>query len=102
MLSQQVMSFIVLGVAMRLIITFDPVSVRLQPKESDVLKPVAGNPKPFSDTYHEIPNLLPQKMAENLSVALAFAALLHLANENSLHLEQNYGNLNDFVIVHPE
>lgn len=39
-------------------------------------------------------------MADNLSVALAFAALLHLANENTLHLEQVYGNLDDFVIVH--
>ena len=41
-------------------------------------------------------------MADNLSVALAFAALLHLANENNLSLEQLYGSLDDFVVVHPK
>lgn len=41
-------------------------------------------------------------MSSNLSVALAFAALLHLANENSLRLEQTYGNLDDFIVVHPK
>jgi hypothetical protein len=41
-------------------------------------------------------------MADNLSVALAFAALLHLANENNLALEQIYGSLDDFVVVHPK
>jgi len=46
--------------------------------------------------------MLPQKMADNLSVALAFAALLHLANENNLALEQIYGSLDDFVVVHPK
>lgn len=60
------------------------------------------NPKPFSRAYQDIPGLLPEKMAENLSVALAFAALLHLANENSLTLEQSYGYLDDFVILQPK
>ena len=74
-----------------------------QPNETVTAeKLVPRNPKPFSETYHQIPNLLPQKMADNLSVALAFAALLHLANENTLHLAQEYGNLDDFVIVHPK
>ena len=41
-------------------------------------------------------------MAENLSVGLAFAALLHLANENNLELKQNYGTLNDFQMTHPK
>ncbi|XP_046441319.1 condensin complex subunit 2-like [Daphnia pulex] len=73
-----------------------------QPNETDnAQKPTAGNPKGFCQMYNQIPNLLPQKMAENLSVALAFAALLHLANENTLHLAQEYGNLDDFAIVHP-
>ena len=74
----------------------------IQPTNDANQKATPGNPKPFSETYHEIPNLLPQKMADNLSVALAFAALLHLANENTLHLEQVYGNLEDFIIVHPK
>lgn len=72
-----------------------------QPNENSTEKEAVGNPKPFSETYHKIPSLLPQKMADNLSVALAFAALLHLANENTLRLEQTYGSLDDFIIVHP-
>uniref|UniRef100_A0A0P5QB78 Condensin complex subunit 2 n=1 Tax=Daphnia magna TaxID=35525 RepID=A0A0P5QB78_9CRUS len=72
-----------------------------QPNANTTKQAEVGNPKPFSETYHRIPSLLPQKMADNLSVALAFAALLHLANENTLRLEQTYGNLDDFVIVHP-
>lgn len=64
--------------------------------------PVVSCAKPFTSTYHHLPSILPQKMADNLSVALAFAALLHLANENSLRLEQPYGDLNDFLIVDPK
>jgi len=68
----------------------------------DETKVDEAHAQPFSETYNQIPNLLSQKMAENLSVALAFSALLHLANENSLLLEQPYGCLNDFNIVHPK
>lgn len=73
----------------------------LQQADETLEKPAPGNPKSFSATYHELPTLLPTKMADNLSVPLAFAALLHLANENSLQLEQKYGDLRDFVIVQP-
>ena len=71
-------------------------------QEADESKVEAAKSKPFSETYQEIPNLLSQKMADNLSVALAFSALLHLANENSLYLDQSYGSLADFTIVHPK
>jgi condensin complex subunit 2 len=40
---------------------------------------------------------MPQQMAENLSVPLAFVALLHLCNENNLSLESR-PDLTDFSI----
>ncbi|XP_053126227.1 condensin complex subunit 2 [Hemicordylus capensis] len=47
---------------------------------------VAG-PKIFSSITQELLHRLPSMMAKNLSVPLAFACLLHLANEKNLKLE---------------
>jgi len=45
----------------------------------------------FKDLYHTLqgPSQLPSKMKENLSVPLAFVALLHLCNEQVLELESD-------------
>ena len=54
----------------------------------------------FTDLYsklHDPRNRMPQKMMENLSVPLAFVALLHLCNEHSLALE-NVPDFTDFKI----
>ncbi|XP_009874818.1 PREDICTED: condensin complex subunit 2 [Apaloderma vittatum] len=54
-------------------------------KEKDVSM-VAGE-KVFSSITKELLHRLPAAMANNLSVPLAFACLLHLANEKNLKLE---------------
>ncbi|XP_074020328.1 condensin complex subunit 2 [Numenius arquata] len=54
-------------------------------KEEDV-SVVAGE-KVFSSITKELLHRLPSVMAKNLSVPLAFACLLHLANEKNLKLE---------------
>ncbi|XP_023323672.1 condensin complex subunit 2 isoform X2 [Eurytemora carolleeae] len=53
----------------------------------------------FSHIYRLLkqPRRLPPKMTENLSVPLAFLALLHLCNEQNLEIDQN-PNLKDFTI----
>ena len=74
----------------------------LQTDDDSNCKPEKSKLKYFSTTYKQIPNLLPQRTADNLSVPLAFAAILQLANENNLVLQQIYGNLGDFVILNPK
>ncbi|XP_009706644.1 PREDICTED: condensin complex subunit 2 [Cariama cristata] len=54
-------------------------------KEKD-MSVVAGE-KVFSSITEELLHRLPSAMANNLSVPLAFACLLHLANEKNLKLE---------------
>jgi condensin complex subunit 2 len=54
------------------------------------------NPK-FSDTLKELPNVLNRTMAENMSMPLAFYAVLHLCNDKSLLLNQDE-SLKDFEI----
>ena len=54
----------------------------------------------FTDLYNKLydPRVrMPPKMLENLSVPLAFVALLHLCNENNLALE-NVADFSDFKI----
>lgn len=51
----------------------------------------------FSEVYKEIPDKLPEKYRSELSCSLAFAALLHLANEHNLELK-GQEDLNDIVI----
>ncbi|NXI50698.1 CND2 protein, partial [Chloroceryle aenea] len=55
-------------------------------KEEEDTSAVAGE-KVFSDITKELLHRLPSVMAHNLSVPLAFACLLHLANEKNLKLE---------------
>jgi hypothetical protein len=53
----------------------------------------------FATLYRELHDSkkMPTQMAENLSVPLAFVALLHLCNENNLAL-QTKPDLTDFLI----
>ncbi|KAK7072211.1 hypothetical protein SK128_026757 [Halocaridina rubra] len=51
----------------------------------------------FSQLYRILPSRLSAKMSENLSVSLAFIALLHLANERNLKLTSE-GELRDFIV----
>jgi condensin complex subunit 2 len=55
------------------------------------------NPK-FSDTLKELPKVLNRTMAENMSMPLAFYAVLHLCNDKGLLLNQNDEKLKDFDI----
>jgi condensin complex subunit 2 len=55
-------------------------------------------PVTFSDMYAALPSRLPSVLAENLSAPLAFVALLHLANEKTLHIVENE-NLSDLIIT---
>lgn len=55
------------------------------------------NPK-FSDTLKSLPKVLSRTMAENMSMPLAFYAVLHLCNDKSLLLDQNDELLKDFEI----
>lgn len=52
----------------------------------------------FSTLYKNLPPRVSSKMSENLSVPLAFAALLHLANEHNLKLCTRK-DLKDFTIM---
>lgn len=55
------------------------------------------NPK-FSETLKDLPKVLSRTMAENMSMPLAFYAVLHLCNDKSLVLNQNDEKLRDFEI----
>ncbi|NP_001007981.3 condensin complex subunit 2 [Xenopus tropicalis] len=52
----------------------------------------------FSSVTHDLQKRLPPVMAQNLSVPLAFACLLHLANEKNLKL-QGMDDLSDVLIM---
>ena len=52
----------------------------------------------FSDTLKELPKVLNRTMAENMSMPLAFYAILHLCNDKGLLLNQLGDNLKDFDI----
>lgn len=51
----------------------------------------------FSDLYQMLPKKLTPNMANDLSVAIDFVALLHLCNENNLHLIGE--DLEDIIIT---
>ncbi|XP_049539308.1 condensin complex subunit 2 [Anopheles darlingi] len=55
----------------------------------------------FSKLYQKVPQLLSKSQSENISKALAFYAVLHLANEKSLRLE-GQADFKDFVIMKAE
>ncbi|CAL4118565.1 unnamed protein product [Meganyctiphanes norvegica] len=52
----------------------------------------------FSRMYNILPNKVSNKMGENLSVPLAFIALLHLCNEHSLKLTGRE-DMTDFTVM---
>lgn len=52
----------------------------------------------FSEILRELPKVLSRSMAENMSMPLAFYAVLHLCNDKGLLLNQNDAKLQDFVI----
>jgi len=49
----------------------------------------------------KMPGKLPKNQSENLSVPLAFIALLHLCNEQNLALESTGEEFKDFTISRP-
>lgn len=55
----------------------------------------------FSETLKDLPKVLNKTMAENMSMPLAFYAMLHLCNDKSLILKSNE-NLRDFEICFPK
>merc|ERR1711872_950477 len=57
----------------------------------------------FQDLYKtlKMPGKLPKNQSENLSVPLAFIALLHLCNEQNLALESTGEEFKDFLITRP-
>ncbi|XP_018428414.1 PREDICTED: condensin complex subunit 2 [Nanorana parkeri] len=65
---------------------------------SDIEKPAIKEERIFSSVTRELQKRLPTVMAQNLSVPLAFACLLHLANEKNLKL-QEVEDLSDVLIM---
>uniref|UniRef100_A0A8C5HXL6 Condensin complex subunit 2 n=1 Tax=Gouania willdenowi TaxID=441366 RepID=A0A8C5HXL6_GOUWI len=63
----------------------------------DSEKPGVCGEKVFSQTTKTLLNRLPSTMAQNLSVPLAFVALLHLANEKNLELVK-VDDMSDIII----
>lgn len=55
------------------------------------------NPK-FSDMLKDLPKVLTRTMAENMSMPLAFYAMLHLCNDKGLTLNQTDELLKDFDV----
>lgn len=70
-----------------------------KPKEEvdSVEKPEVCGEKAFSQTTKSLLQRLPNTMAQNLSVPLAFVALLHLANEKNLELVK-VDDMSDIII----
>lgn len=70
-----------------------------KPKEEveTVEKPEVCGEKAFSQTTKSLLQRLPSTMAQNLSVPLAFVALLHLANEKNLELVK-VDDMSDIII----
>uniref|UniRef100_H3DNF7 Condensin complex subunit 2 n=1 Tax=Tetraodon nigroviridis TaxID=99883 RepID=H3DNF7_TETNG len=66
------------------------------PSEVDETAEVCGE-KAFSETTQTLLHRLPNSMAQNLSVPLAFVALLHLANEKNLELVK-VDDMSDIII----
>ncbi|XP_061585826.1 condensin complex subunit 2 [Cololabis saira] len=67
-----------------------------KPKQETAVTEVCGE-KAFSQTTKALLQSLPNTMAQNLSVPLAFVALLHLANEKNLELVK-VDDMSDIII----
>jgi len=84
------------------ILTQDKENIGASPEKVQTEKSKEGSKvgdTSFSHVYRLLkqPHRLPPKMTENLSVPLAFLALLHLCNEQNLEIVQDTG-LQDFTI----
>ncbi|XP_024861386.1 condensin complex subunit 2-like isoform X1 [Kryptolebias marmoratus] len=69
----------------------------LQQVEKTAETPEVSGEKVFSQTTKTLLQRLPNTMAQNLSVPLAFVALLHLANEKNLELVK-VDDMSDIII----
>ena len=69
-------------------------------QEMDGTNSIALQETTFSNLYETLkqPNILPKQMSDNLSVPLAFIALLHLCNEKTLKLDTIGEDLKDFTV----
>lgn len=65
-------------------------------------KPVELHVDSFTELYNTIPQLLPTKMNESLSIPLAFTCLLHLANEKKLKLIGNEDMTDVSICIDPD
>uniref|UniRef100_A0A6A7FYS5 Condensin complex subunit 2 n=2 Tax=Hirondellea gigas TaxID=1518452 RepID=A0A6A7FYS5_9CRUS len=74
----------------------EPVSNSTNAVEKPVME--SGRQIQFSQIYRCLPKHVNARMAENLSLPLAFIALLHLCNERNLALTPT-GNMEDFSIT---
>ncbi|KAM4035855.1 condensin complex subunit 2 isoform 1-T2 [Anomaloglossus baeobatrachus] len=82
------------------LLTNDPQKNEPAPKnEAEVT--FVKDEKVFSNITSDLQKRLPNSMAQNLSVPLAFACLLHLANEKNLKL-QEVEDLSDVIIMQGE
>ncbi|KAG8440936.1 hypothetical protein GDO86_006610 [Hymenochirus boettgeri] len=76
-----------------------PESSEEKPTSNDeIASAVITEERVFSNVTHGLQKRLPTIMAQNLSVPLAFACLLHLANEKNLKL-QGMDDLSDVLIM---
>ncbi|KAM3925156.1 condensin complex subunit 2 [Leptodactylus fuscus] len=69
--------------------------------KNEAVPDVVKEEKVFSNITSDLQKRLPTTMAQNLSVPLAFACLLHLANEKNLKL-QEVDDLSDVIIIQGE
>ncbi|XP_063977605.1 condensin complex subunit 2 [Diachasmimorpha longicaudata] len=67
-------------------------------EDNDNQKEDTREPKPFSDIYVHLPDLLNRNDSKELSFPIAFVSLLHLANEKSLKLMPNE-DFSDIIIT---
>ncbi|XP_040270418.1 condensin complex subunit 2 [Bufo bufo] len=83
------------------LLTSDPQKDEELPSKNETEAAVVKDEKVFSNITSDLQKRLPTTMAQNLSVPLAFACLLHLANEKNLKL-QEVDDLSDVIIMQGE
>ncbi|XP_044135179.1 condensin complex subunit 2 [Bufo gargarizans] len=80
------------------LLTSDPQKDDELPSKNETEAAVVKDEKAFSNITSDLQKRLPTTMAQNLSVPLAFACLLHLANEKNLKLKE-VDDLSDVIIM---
>ncbi|KAG9488852.1 hypothetical protein GDO78_005053 [Eleutherodactylus coqui] len=83
------------------LLTNDPQKNDESASKNEAEAAVVKDKRVFSNITHDLQKRLPTIMAQNLSVPLAFACLLHLANEKNLKL-QEVDDLSDVIIMQGE